>query len=890
MTPTLRPASYVMSPECAGAAFPTALSFSRSFFRRMIRENWRMYVVRLDLDAEGRGDALYRLTGVGQDFHLLIVSTIFPQNQKVDRSFGINWDVSAALCQGVWNLEREAKLKPEIPKQYLGRYDHDTLCFTRGNRSERIFDDVVEALAGGNQPDPATMASVGYVFRTTAFAGNGMFGMHPYDSMPLDHPLGEPYHLQMAAAFMLREFVFDLIDHLARARSAVAVALDPSIKRYLGLGNSAGQGLIPFIANHPHIMHRWCLTREEAIAEAMNRPANSVACDVEKLLDKAISYFTEDPRDGNGIFTSYSTLAAELQTVRQRLMANTGPVVGDWRGRLDLAQVGLSPETCEVMNTILLEVNPEIVARFETGFRAAETFDIDPAMTIEEIDKLVTERYAWTKPPSLVDHGWTSNFWYHPEEAPDEPRRGRRGIAPEREFESKMDVVLGLERLRAAIKAPCPHTNVAELLATRPELRSLVSRIQSTADMDYAELRQSYVAADYTPFAGERLLLSFYGMEKLDPRPPRSVKGAFLQGAPLAMDIFEGRDGEWPFPLIPHIEKGRPLTAICEQTPLRNLETPEQTPTAIRLLTSPEMGRVLADNELPFYSIEYRKLMIRSLLASGVSLGVAEEVTQMGEFADAVSGTGAGISELLHRLPSLFERERVQTQIRLFEWGASLVVGSEPAFLLLPTALDLAVATAKRMDTGFGAATIDNGSGFALFDHLVFRAAARGMIGLIGWRYNGEEGSTIALPREQGIEIWKNAAIPGWLAPNFTRELAFSGMDAPVSLNPVSRPWYVRSDDLIDNRTVIACLAPKSAIYGAEALAKELRLQKRAGMEEQLELIAADQLRARLQHTGTNGYKISANLFLILESFAKRWLLPENLELKIKQATVPSAN
>ena len=31
-------------------------------------------------------------------------------------------------------------------------------------------------------------------------------------------------------------------------------------------------------------------------------------------------------------------------------------------------------------------------------------------------------------------------------------------------------------------------------------------------------------------FRRRTLLLSFYGMEKLDPRPPRSVKGAFLQG------------------------------------------------------------------------------------------------------------------------------------------------------------------------------------------------------------------------------------------------------------------------------------------------------------------------------------------------------------------------
>ena len=602
--PTLRPASHVMSPERAGATFPTALSFTRSFCRRMMRERWRMSVVRRDLDTEGRGDALYRLTGNGQDFHLLVVSTVYPQHQKVDRSFGINWDISAALCQGEWSKEREERLKPEIPKQYLGRYDRDTLCFTRGNRSERIFDEVVDALANGSQPDPAMLASVGYVFRTTAFAGNGLFGMRPYDGLDPDHPLGEPYHLQMAAAFMLREFVFDLVDHLARARSPKAVALDSSIKRYLGIGNSAGQGLIPFVASHPHLIHRWCLTLEQALAETMSRPSDERRNDVKRLLDKAIRYFEEDPRDGNGIFMSYATLAAELRIVRKRLEDEEGRRATDWRSLLEGVLIGLGHETCEVIYTIVLEVYPETVARFETGFRAKEPFDTNPGMTTAEIGQLVETRYAWTRPPSVGDERWTANFWYQPEEAPDEPRRGRRGISPEFEFESKMDFVLGLERLRDVVASPCPYTDVADLLAARPDLREVVRRVQSVAHLDYAELRQSYVSADYTPFAGERLLLSFStGMEKLDPRSPRSIKGAFLQGAPTAEDITAGRDGEWPFPLIPRIESAKPVATLQASMPLRKLETPEQSPTAIRKLASGRDKRSLTAQEIPSFRL-----------------------------------------------------------------------------------------------------------------------------------------------------------------------------------------------------------------------------------------------------------------------------------------------
>ena len=46
-----------------------------------------------------------------------------------------------------------------------------------------------------------------------------------------DHPLRLPYHLQFASAFVLREYVFDLVDHMARARSAQAARLAPGLPR-----------------------------------------------------------------------------------------------------------------------------------------------------------------------------------------------------------------------------------------------------------------------------------------------------------------------------------------------------------------------------------------------------------------------------------------------------------------------------------------------------------------------------------------------------------------------------------------------------------------------------------------------------------------------------------
>src|SRR5207253_9694734 len=102
------------------------------------------------------------------------------------------------------------------------------------------IDYVVDSLVAGEQPDPKLLATVGYILRSRAFAGNGLFGIKPFDGLGPEHPLGRPYDVQILAAYMLREFVFDLVDGMAAARNPHAAKLDRRLKRYLGIRNSAG--------------------------------------------------------------------------------------------------------------------------------------------------------------------------------------------------------------------------------------------------------------------------------------------------------------------------------------------------------------------------------------------------------------------------------------------------------------------------------------------------------------------------------------------------------------------------------------------------------------------------------------------------------------------------
>jgi hypothetical protein len=660
-----------MAPWRAAAAIPTPLSFSRNLLRKMVADRWRISRTLFELDDEGRGQALYRIETPQAAFHFFVVSDVFPTDQKIDRAFGINWDVSAAICEGAWTNERRELLAQDVPKQYDGRYTADVLCFCRGNRSERIFDHVVDALAAGAQPDSALLASVGYLLRSTAFAGNGLFGMKPFEAFESAHPLGGTYHAQILAAYMLRTFVFELAEHIAAARAAGAARLDPSIKRYLGLGNSAGLGLVPFIMNHPRIVHQWCLAQESAFAEALARPveaANLAA--LGGLIDRARTYFRQDQRDGNGVFADYAQLAAELDAALSILDRVETPNGMRWRG---LYNAILPPrhhaETAEILLSLLLELFPDIVARQETRLVADESADLDPTMTTGRLAGLARDSYAWLL--ATDDAPSCPHFWYYPLESPYEPRRGLRGTGASFETETPMDLPRLLAPLLSALAGVPEETPVGVFLARHPDFALLARRIQSLAGFGYAELRIDSLEADYRPFAACRFLLAFYGMEKYDPRPPRSTKGALLQGAPLPEEIAEGIDGSWPFPLAPESHVVEAPAII----PQRLVDRPE---IAIETL-KPLRRRVARESDVvTVFPAEMRKLLTRAVFGAGLSPAAADAAMRLCLLV--------GDGWLDETLTTLEVRTHAHAQCN----GVTIEGAGLPDFAIAPAALDLA--------------------------------------------------------------------------------------------------------------------------------------------------------------------------------------------------------
>lgn len=691
-----RPAEIVMHPERLAACFPGALSFARTLFVRFAETPWKIEKLRVEFDAEGRGELLYRLSDGVSTLHFMVISNNYSAEDKADRSYNMNWDGTAALCEGEWSPEREEFLRREIPKQRFGRLDHQTLAYTRGNRSGRIFDHVVESLAEGRQPDGSRLAAIGYIFRTTGFTANGFISMRSYLGMDEGHLLEGPYHAQMCSAFLMREYVADLVSAMARARNPNAARLSPEMRRYLGIGNSAGLGLTPFVCNHPQMVHRWTLRREEALAAIRSMPAQTddpAVARFRELVQRAQRYFIEDPRDGNEIFLPYEVISHQMGELLRWFDAQPDRLGDIWIRVASWVEANLQFETIEAVNVILLELYPDITRSFSGDLTVDEALDFDPAATVGDLRGLIDSHYAWMTDLYGDVLKESPRFWYMSTEAPYEPRVGYRGALPDYEFESHMDVPLRFGWLRGKLDGVADATSLASFLLANPQLRNVVTRLWTLRDSPYADLHDNTLREDYETFAATRFMLSHYGMDKLDAAS-RSVRGVLLQGAPIAEDLEKQQPGVWPFPLAPGMDVGG-KTAEAYRAPkdkpataLKKLEVWKETTFGDNIVIAP---------------VEMLRWAQRSLQVAGAELGHAirgADLLHLREilFQDGMKLALATGKEGTIGLGPVIERKLDENVIQL-EPGLG-----ESSVLVLQSLLDFACHAAASTAKGTGIA------------------------------------------------------------------------------------------------------------------------------------------------------------------------------------------
>lgn len=552
----LRAADEVMQLERLGSLHGTRISFIRTVMRKMMREGWRIERTRFDLDAYGYGTAIYRVTTTECVYNFVLFSQYLDDSQRSDRVIANAWDCAFGLCIGEVDEERLEALRHNIPRQEAGRCDPSVIVLSRANRSVRNFDAVVDALAAGRQPDPGQFARVGYLYRTTAVYGNGKFGIADYPKIRDWEDFGLPFSAQMFTVYLLRHFSIEQVEHIAACRAPeTAVQLSDPLRRYLGIGNSTGLGMAPFLISHPSLINQWLLMRETALARCLARPGDAGRRErLDALIARAAQHTRETYVDDERQQRLNATLIDELERARDWLAAAAGDDTALWKGLSDHARAHWSLETQEMLHSLIIELYPEHVDELELHMGTTEQHDLIPDMSLARLREQIETHYDWALRYDFDRPGSQYWFWYRSVEK-EEPRLGVRGEEPGDDREMPLDIARQVrrcyDRVCAALAGRSARDTVVEFLLENPDLKAIVRRIQSMAQTQYGEIRANLLDRDMLPMHLLRCKLSFFGATKFDPRSDRWVRITLFQGAPLVEDIGEAFDDDWFMPTMP---------------------------------------------------------------------------------------------------------------------------------------------------------------------------------------------------------------------------------------------------------------------------------------------------------------------------------------------------
>jgi hypothetical protein len=556
----IRPPELVLSSTDMTGAWATRHSFARTMLRRAASHRWTVTTTRLDFDADARGTAVYTLDAEGRELTFIAFCRTLQESERTDRVIADAWDVTAALIEGELTPEREEQLRLNVPVQERGRVDPDTIILTRANRSARFFDYVSDCLSRGTQPEVQTIGPSPYLIRSTAFYGNGKFGLKEFSAIPTDHPLGVPYRSQMLAAWLLRELSMDMVEHVARAKAAAAgttpARLDAEWGRYLGLGNATGLGMVPFVVNHPGYLDAWCRLREIPLAKGLGRhygPRHPDLTRVSGLLADADRHLAEKNGLDTAPFLPAETIRQQLHRLQEHLdryiqsEATCVPILQD----LHELAAALSPEARGIFASIVIELQSDFDDTAEDLLRVDPEKPFDAAMHCWELREILETNYAWIQNFDFTNPDREHFFWFS-SAANEEPRRAPRAGQPSDTPEHSTDVARRIYALAKDLHRFPARSQLAEFLLTHPEHRFAAARVQQTQPYRYGELQDNLIDAEFLPLSTQRFQLATYGMNNFSPQSTDWLRVTLFSGAPRAADINQGltQDG-WLFPTAP---------------------------------------------------------------------------------------------------------------------------------------------------------------------------------------------------------------------------------------------------------------------------------------------------------------------------------------------------
>jgi len=537
----------IMTLSRLGSFYQSKLSFLRSFIREF--KDWEFNKDLFELDKDGYGTAVYSVKKDSRAYSLVCFANKLNSIERSDRVIATKWDAAFVLHDGIPTKDDIDRLKENVPKQEVGRVSYKELALSRANKSVRVFEHTVDALASGRQPDENIVKDVGYLYRTTAVYGSGKFGLADRYRIKERSEICGPFRLEMMLVYLVRQFTFDQVNHMAKSRNPnKAVKLSDDIARNLGIGNSTGLGMAPFIVNHPTLLHNWIYSREDALKQIRS---------IQKVEIKDFDKFKECFEKSKLNIDTWKT-DSEYQTNKINILIKDLEVFEKnylldfefnenflWNNLYLWIEKELSEEGIEYIVSMLMEPYDNIVNPLVENMSAEEDlyFDIPGERLVSNLINIIKNNYSNILDIDFDSPNEIANFWFISKNK-EEPRVANRHEEEGSELEQPLAIARDVSKLFKRLKDYDSSKTIAEFLMANNDLRHAVRRCFIIEKFPYSEIQDNTIGSQLVPIDMLRLKLSFFGAQKFDPRSDKWLRINMYQGAPLINEL-KNTDDTW---------------------------------------------------------------------------------------------------------------------------------------------------------------------------------------------------------------------------------------------------------------------------------------------------------------------------------------------------------
>ena len=545
----LRDPNVIMKLSRLGSFHQSKLSFLRSFLEEF--KDWEYKRDLFDLDENGFGNAIYSFRKKERVYSLICFANKINDDERSDRVIATKWDAAFTLYDGVPSKLDIERLKNEVPKQEVGRLSYKELTLSRANKSLRVFDYVVGNLSKGKQPDLNLLDKVGYLYRTTAVYGSGKFGLADRFRIKNREEINGPFRLEMMLVYLVRQFTFDQVNHVAKSKNPkFAVKLDPAICKSLGIGNSTGLGMAPFIVNHPTLLNNWILCREKVLKKIR---------EIKKVENDKIDLFKKTLKNSVKNITSWNTESKYQLKKVNSLLNNVKKTINFLENKFNFVTeypfneiyLWLEKETCdeciEYIVSIMMEPFDEIVKPLVSKMSSEEEkyFSIPTDRTVEDLKNIIEKRYPEILKIDFNKKENIKNFWFISKNK-EEPRYSDRFEEQGSDLEQPLAIARDIKKLYDELIISKNSLTIDKFLAKYSNLRHVVRRAFIIEKFPYSEIQDNTIAENVVPIDMLRLKLSFFGALKFDPRSDKWLRICMFQGAPLPEEL-KNYDQQWVY-------------------------------------------------------------------------------------------------------------------------------------------------------------------------------------------------------------------------------------------------------------------------------------------------------------------------------------------------------